>query len=223
MRKLTLRRIVALLCLYVGLLLLLACKKKYFIDGGLANSNVGMSSFAFLAQHPDLDSIALLIEKAGLKDTVENLNITLFTPTNRGLLKYLRSKSDSNPDSVFTTLTQQEARNMIAPYIVFGSFNRDQMNFEGTLVKCLADTGTVLHTGALLVPLRGLLPPITSIPAHVYFSKTKGSGIDPYPLPTGFSKGERDLLFLCQTSGIITTNGVIHALRNGETINPELH
>jgi hypothetical protein len=198
----------------VLLLSLAGCKKDNFKGTGPADPHVHMSTLAFLKQHPDLDSIAMMIEKAGLKDTLETGNVTFFSPTNNGLQKYLKVKNAADPNMYFDTLSQQSAYELMSQFIVRTSINRDQMRKDGDLVSCMDSKPTAVSLEPTGVPPSY----ITTIPEYVYFIKVKGTGLDPFVVPTSFPAAERDLRFRCQTSGIITTNGILHVLPNGTAI-----
>ncbi len=68
---------------------LVSCEKdSYLIDGGVSDPNVGTTTLAFLQSHPQLDTLALLLVKAGLDDDV-NGECTLFAPNNLSIRNYV--------------------------------------------------------------------------------------------------------------------------------------
>src|ERR1700754_5261675 len=69
-----------------------ACKKNSFItDGGVSNPNVNMTTYDYLKANPNFSSLMNLIDRAGLKDTL-NGNITFFAVTNYGVDAWVSAK-----------------------------------------------------------------------------------------------------------------------------------
>jgi hypothetical protein len=72
------------LLLLAGLLVVIAsaCKKDYYVDGGLANPYYKGSIYAYLKNDPYLfDTVAYVIERSGLKDMLDKDTVTFFSPT----------------------------------------------------------------------------------------------------------------------------------------------
>jgi uncharacterized surface protein with fasciclin (FAS1) repeats len=68
--------------LLLSALLLNACKKDYYNDGGLANPIYDGSIYDYLKANPYwFDTITYIIDKAGLKETLQNDSVTFFAPT----------------------------------------------------------------------------------------------------------------------------------------------
>ncbi|HEY9261384.1 fasciclin domain-containing protein [Chitinophaga sp.] len=71
--------------LLVGLLMS-ACKKDYYVDGGLADPHYNGTVYDYLVKNPYLfDTIAFIVEKAGLKDMLQNDSVTFFAPTDQSI------------------------------------------------------------------------------------------------------------------------------------------
>jgi hypothetical protein len=71
--------------LLVGLLMS-ACKKDYYIDGGLADPHYNGTIYDYLVKNPYLfDTIALIVEKAGLKEMLQSDSVTFFAPTDQSI------------------------------------------------------------------------------------------------------------------------------------------
>ncbi|MFY0254534.1 fasciclin domain-containing protein [Chitinophaga sp. 30R24] len=91
MQKL-LQIVMVLLC--TGLLFT-ACKKDYYVDSGLANLYYNGTIYDYLAKNPFLfDTMAYIVEKAGLKETLQKDSVTFFCPTDqsiRGVMNQLNA------------------------------------------------------------------------------------------------------------------------------------
>lgn len=76
---------IAGILLMVGLLIS-SCKKDYYVDGGLADPHYNGTIYDYLANNPYLfDTIAYVVEKAGLKEMLENDSVTFFSPTDESI------------------------------------------------------------------------------------------------------------------------------------------
>ncbi|ETZ23333.1 hypothetical protein [Pedobacter sp. V48] len=54
---------------------------------------------------------------------------------------------------------------------------------------------------------------MTTKPQYLFLTKIR-NGLDPNPIPDDYLDEDRDIIELVQTSGILTTNGVLHVLNN---------
>ncbi|SEW36365.1 fasciclin domain-containing protein [Chitinophaga arvensicola] len=80
---------IAGILLMVGLLFS-ACKKDYYVDGGLADPHYKGTIYDYLVKNPYLfDTIAYIVEKAGLKETLQNDSVTFFAPTDQSVVDAL--------------------------------------------------------------------------------------------------------------------------------------
>lgn len=76
---------------WAGILLLVAlcmsaCKKDYYVDGGLANPHYNGTIYDYLVKNPYLfDTVAYIVEKAGLKDMLEHDSVTFFAFTDQSV------------------------------------------------------------------------------------------------------------------------------------------
>ncbi|CAL1519703.1 fasciclin domain-containing protein [Chitinophaga sp. MM2321] len=67
-------------------LLFSACKKDYYVDGGLAEPHYNGTIYDYLANNPYLfDTVAYVIERAGLKETLQHDSVTFFAPTDQSI------------------------------------------------------------------------------------------------------------------------------------------
>lgn len=72
--------------LLIAGILLSACKKNYYVDTGIANPKYNGTIYDYLVKNPYLfDTVAYIVEKAGLKETLQNDSITFFSPTDESI------------------------------------------------------------------------------------------------------------------------------------------
>jgi hypothetical protein len=63
-----------------------ACKKDYYVDGGLADAHYDGSIYDYLASKPYLfDSVVQIIDLAGLKEVLTSDTVTFFCPTDESI------------------------------------------------------------------------------------------------------------------------------------------
>ncbi|TDQ80204.1 fasciclin domain-containing protein [Sphingobacterium yanglingense] len=73
-------------------LILLACKKNYFIEEGIHVGKFDMSTYDFLKSRPDVfDSLVMVIDYAGMQDYYKNENITLMAPHKKSIYSMLKT------------------------------------------------------------------------------------------------------------------------------------
>ena len=225
MKKITYLSLVALLML-VGLS---ACEKDALVDGGLSNENVNMTTYDFLKSHPKqmFDTTLMIIDKAGMKDLI-NSDGTFFVPNDYAIANYLTQKQkearadDERKNFTLDSLmkfTPQMLRDSMGIYFFKSRITRDK----------LTDAGTEFQTSTAGVKLNVSLEEqdayqqdgvITTKPKYIYLIKVLGdrdikqsNGVVEDP------SGDDELIdirVLCQTTGIITTTGVVHVLSNSD-------
>jgi len=204
----------------VALLLLLgACKKSYLTDGGVSNPNVNMTTYDYLKSNPSFSSLVHLIDRAGVKDLV-NGNITFFAVTNYGVDEWvtarrIRKVIQTNDENIVYTIDSipvNTFRDSLLTYMYDGKITRDNLSLSGKIYdnKLGAEPNV-----SYLIKLRRVTNQYTSYLDHVdYINYTKviaqrdDQVLDPTTIPTA----EQDKSYDCQTSGIITTTGVVHVL-----------
>ncbi|MDR2275204.1 MAG: hypothetical protein LBF27_30110 [Sphingobacterium sp.] len=219
--------------LYIGLIgfvsLLFSCKKDGVIDGGLSDPRVNMTTYDFLKSHPRhlFDTTLMIIDKAGLKDKVNNAG-TFFVPTNYSIRLFLLAKQNElrktdeqinfDLDSLFKYYSPKMLRDSMSVYLFNDRIVRDNLTETGTIFQ------TQEPTSKLLVTLEkstsgdytedGI---ISQGPKLLYLTKIYGERdvIRDGSLsdPSG-QASLNDTKVLCQTSGIITTTGIVHVLNN---------
>jgi hypothetical protein len=209
--------------------LIFSCKKQDYITGGqVSNPKVNMTTYDYLKANSlhQFDTLLLLIDAAGLKDTINEPGITFFAPTDHAIDNYLAARTaivqNIDPFQKYTidTLMKydlQRVKDSMLLYIV-----HQQLPFSS-----LTNGGALYHTGlsgdSVLVsyeytkdPNQGYSTYVSNVPQVVYFTQLWGTPpvpIDAPDIPTNVG-----VHTLCQTSGIQTTTGMLDVLENGHTL-----
>ncbi|HEY1167031.1 MAG TPA: hypothetical protein VGE90_17780 [Chitinophaga sp.] len=212
--------------------LLFSCKKEnYKNDGGVHDPHVNMSTYDYLRSQKVFDSLVYLIDKAGLKDLV-NSDITFFAVTNYGVNDYvdIRQKraaeqtGDENIPFSMDSIPVQELKDSLRMYMVKGKINREQMNRTGQLYDCIL--GNIPNKKFMINLLRTYpYNDYVSYVDMVNYTLVIGGRDDQVADPSQIPQSEKDNPAVCQTSGIITTTGVVHVLNGYHRLffNTEVH
>lgn len=181
----------------------------YLIDGGLADSNVGKSTYDFLKSHKQLDTLALLIEKAGMIDVVNAKSTTLFAPNNLSIKNYIyyMRNIEENQDYGIDDIPVEDLKVMLGGYIFNQSLDRSKLVKEGKIY--IANNGEEILLS--LRPVDQYGDQLDEFPEYVYYTF---KGEDDYwgdnPDEDGYND---DVNTVVRTSNLISTNGVIHVLQ----------
>lgn len=203
-----------------GMFLLTSCKKQseYFIDGGgTHNAQVNISTYDYLKAHPLFDSTILLIDKAGLKDAVNAMDATFFAPTDYSIAAWLTKirglilntyGQDSARKFNLNTFTSAQIKDSLSQYIISQRVQRENLALTDK------EFSTIQAGDKKIVYLREVndyIGNVSTKPRYIYFVEVFGTRDVPgVTVPAA----ETDIEVLCQTSGILTTNGVLHVLSN---------
>ena len=214
----------------VAFLLLVAtvsCKKSYTIGGSKFVAQVNMTTYDYLKTNHLFDTLVIMIDKAGLKDELNQAG-TFFAVTNYSIRNYVQAKqdylriirNDENLVYTFDSLDLPAMKDSLRRYMFTDRITRDNISKIGEwrpshegdprLIQLLPTTD---YTNQNV---------FTTDPEYIYLTKiiaTPG-----YPVPTdstqlGSVVPAQMLQTLCQTTGILTTTGVLHVLANSHTFN----
>lgn len=210
-----------LLALSAGLLLLTACKKQteYLVDGGGAhNPQVNVTTYDYLKSNPLFDTLVLLIDRTGLKDVINANNTTFFAPTDYTITHWLNATrgriivtygQDSARKFGLNVVNYTQVKDSLSQYIIKERVQRENLALTDK------EFNTALPGDKKIVYLREVDDydgPYTSTkPRYLYITKVYGGRDLPGTTPPA---AETDIEVLCQTSGILTTNGVLHVVNN---------
>jgi hypothetical protein len=189
---------------------LYACSNNdYLIDGGIANSNVGMTTYDFLKSHKQLDTLALLINRAKMVDLVNAKSTTLFACNNLSIRNYvntiLAEKRKIDPTAKFTIndIPEAQLKLMLGGYIFDQVLDRSKLVKTGKIYKTYSGEERLLS----LEPTEAYKDQLDKFPEYVYYTFKVGTSWDPT------DKIVDDKKTMVRTSDIISTNGVIHVLQ----------
>lgn len=189
-----------------------SCEEEYLVDGGTANPKVNMSTYDYLKTNPMFDTLVILIDKAGLKEKV-NEDVTFMAPTDYALVNYVNDVlSDMrvlDPLAKYTINDiPADSLKKLASYIFPGSITRGNLTKEGKEFTSLNGEKRKIS----LEPRDTYSDYLSEKPQFIFFHKKKGVQWDDYG-DTGLEMEEKDITVQVRTSGIISNTGVIHVLQ----------
>ncbi|MBS0030852.1 hypothetical protein ACTJJ0_27460 [Chitinophaga sp. 22321] len=211
--------------LYPGIIafvsiLLFSCKKDYTIGGSVHDPHVNMTTYDYLKTNHLFDTIVMLIDKTGLKDEV-NASGTFFAITNYDLDNYIDQKREelrlTDPNALFSydSLDFNKLKDSLRAYMFKDQITLDKAvktgkfytakNGERRLVQGIP-TSENTNSGVF-----------TQYPVILYLTKVipkPGSPVPPDESGLSNLTADQFLQTRCQTTGIITTTGILHVLNN---------
>ncbi|ETN94894.1 Fasciclin domain-containing protein [Zhouia amylolytica] len=209
--------------LIIGLALLgfYACEggDDYLVDGGLSQQEVGMSTVDFFRSHSQLDTLALIIERAGMEDVFNGQN-TVFAPNNMAIQNYVNKRltdiRETDPTAEFTVndIEVDTLTKYLGGYVFDESIKRENMVKEQGVIYT-AVNGEERRIS--LEPSGDYGNQLESKPEYVYYTAMVGADWDEWNATVNNSD-ERDKKTVVKTSNLISTNGVIHVLQGGHTL-----
>ncbi|GGZ28014.1 hypothetical protein GCM10007049_21150 [Echinicola pacifica] len=203
-------------CIYyiaLSLCLFSCVDNDYLVDGGVSSGELGTDTFSFLQSHPQMDTLALLIERAGLIDEV-NGEVTLFAPNNLSVKKYvdeiLKGMRELDPEAEFTVndIPKDTLDKYMGAYIFPGKITREDMSPEGDIMVALNGEERRIS----LEPREEYTAQLSSFPEYVYYTYKQGEEWDLWNNITD------DELVQVRTSNLISTNGVVHVLQGNHIL-----
>ncbi len=181
----------------------------YLVDGGLANPNVNMSTYDFLKSNKQLDTLALLIERANMIEVVNAKSTTLFAPNNLSIKNYvtamLTEKQKIDPTVKFTIddITKEELIVMLGGYIFDEVLDRSKLVKEGKVYTTHNGEERLLS----LEPVEEYTGQLDNFPEYVYYTFKVGADWD------ATDDIVDDKKTVVRTSNLESTNGFIHVLQ----------
>lgn len=211
-----------------ALVLLFICtscqKDEYRVDGGTSDPNVNMTTYDFLKSHGKFDSLVRIIDHAGLKDII-NANVTLFATTDYGIRDYVAAKKqekivqvgDENISFSITDIPKQELRDSMMIYLFDGKVTRENLTTDNKFFE--SKLGNIQNV-RFNIKLRRTYSYSSYLDYvdYVNFTKVIKTLDADEPDYSKIPDAELDRSFDCQTSGLISTTGVIHVLDNSHRL-----
>ncbi|MEZ2336272.1 hypothetical protein AB6735_11585 [Mucilaginibacter sp. RCC_168] len=217
---------------FMLLLAISSCKKDPVIDGGLSIAKVNMSTYDYLKSNSRhlFDTTLLIVDKAGMKDMINGPG-TFFVPDDYAIASYLAAKQNDarkiderknfTIDTLFKYYSAQMLKDSMGIYFFPLKLSRDELSANGVLYQTSTPNIKLmvsLEENADDYQVDGI---ISTKPKYIYLTKIRGekdlvnsngTTSDPSGNPQ-----KLDIKVLCQTTGIITNNGIIHVLSNQHT------
>jgi Fasciclin domain len=187
--------------------------KQYLIDGGVSDGHVGTTTMAFFKSHYQLDTLALLIERAGLANQT-NGETTFFAPTNLSIKRYvnriLADLRQTDPLAKYTLndIPTDTLKKYMGGYIFPGKITREDMLQEGKIF-------TAINGEERRISLETVLEyrdQLETYPKYVFYTYKIGNDWD------AWNDIVDDKKIVIRTSNLISTNGVIHVLQGNHIL-----
>lgn len=181
----------------------------YLVDGGVADPNVKTTTFEYLKSHKQLDTLALLIERADMINVVNAKSTTLFAPNNLSIRNYVAEmifeKRKTNPTATFTIddIPVASLKVMLGNYVFDQTIDRSNMLKQGKIYTTHSGEERLIS----LQPVDAYNAQLDYFPEYVYYTFKVGATWDP------IEKAVDDKKTVVRTSNLISTNGVIHVLQ----------
>lgn len=207
-----------------------SCNKDYITGGTLEDVNMykNLSTTDVIAKLQGLDTLAQLIDAAGIKDQINAQGTTFFAIPNRSISAYLDAKTFILKNTVGASYSYtldsllynvknniNGTRDSLLMYLIKATTTPTNMNTVGTRYPTglLGDSVVVSYESVKDASL-GYTGIITTLPKLVYFTTLWGAY---YPVKDTIAnipakQGSRTPV---QTAFVNTQNGVINVLRPG--------
>ena len=193
-----------------------SCKKDKHLTGGSTHDpKVNVSTYDYLKANPLFDTLVQLIDRAGLKEQVDGA-VTFFAPTDYSIRDLMLRRTDTiqiryNNENLKYTIDSfpvAELRDSLSAYLFDGSIERAGLSTNDKVFKNKVNEDFSVR----LIETDSYTGVVSTAPLYVYLIRIR-NGLDPQdnasvPLP------DRDNRQLIQTSGILTTTGVLHVINN---------
>ena len=219
------KNILILISLVGGMWFVVGCEKEgYKNDGGKSVAFVNMTTYDFLKSNPQFDSLVRIIDQAGLQEAI-NGDITFFATTNYGVADYVSAKKqqkiievgDENITFTIDDIPEAELSDSLKLYMYPGAVTRENLNTEGAYFENLMGMPDTARY-RIQLDRQFSYSDFLDYVDYLYFIKVIDTydeeELEPDLIPTG----KTDLWEVCQTSGIMTTTGVVHVLNNNHRL-----
>lgn len=188
-------------------------------DGGVQDPKVNMTTLEFLQLNAKFDTVLILFDRAGILNELGKPKTTACVPTDYSINRFViqiqtqkrKENNDENLKYTFTDLMNdfEQYKDSMKMYIIKDeTIGRGELESKPYLTKCLL--GTDMQLSLKESPLYNEWLP--NIGVKLLHYKWVKNGLDPENVETPLP--DRDIENICQTSGIITTNGALHVLED---------
>jgi len=203
----------------------IGCKKDNYIVGGkLESTTTTLSTYDYLKNNrfKMFDTLLMLVDKAGLKDVINQQGITFYAPSDYSIDNYLNKRTievqnvDPNKKYTIDTLIKYDLNNFkdsLNAYIVHSTVTYNSLTENGVVFKTALGNQAVISYETTTDPTLGYSGAISTLPRIEYYTFIKGSPL-PSPLVASQIPDTVGVRVLCQTSGLTTATGQLDVLSN---------
>lgn len=202
-----------------------SCKKSYTIGGSKFVAQVNMTTYDYLKTNHLFDTLVIMIDAMGLKDEVNQAG-TFFAVTNYSIRNYVLAKQTAeqllynNENLVYTfdSLDLPSLKDTLRTYMFKDRITRDNISQIGEWRYSNEGDPRWIQ----LIPTTDYTNQnvFTTDPKYIYVTKVipqPGFSVPTDSTQLGQVDPSQELQTLCQTTGILTTTGVLHVLANSHT------
>ena len=203
----------------------ISCKKSYTIGGSKFVAQVDMTTYDYLKTNHLFDTLVIMIDAMGLKDEVNQAG-TFFAVTNYSIRNYVLAKQTAeqllynNENLVYTfdSLDLPSLKDTLRTYMFKDRITRDNISQIGEWRYSNEGDPRWIQ----LIPTTDYTNQnvFTTDPKYIYLTKVipqPGFSVPTDSTQLGQVDPSQELQTLCQTTGILTTTGVLHVLANSHT------
>ncbi|MBO9732736.1 MAG: hypothetical protein J7623_29095 [Chitinophaga sp.] len=199
------------------ILLITGCKKdKYLVDDGGTNLERirKMSTYDFLKESKVLDTVVLLIDKAGMKEEI-NGDITFFSPTTFGVNSFLaqqtkalqRKYNNENIKFTLDSLVTDSIKFYLRRHIFAGVIDKKALGYTKKLFQNKSGEGSYyLNLEKYYIDVSGIRSTTNRILLRRIFGQADED------VPDGVQNKAPDFYAYVQTSEVRTATGMVHVL-----------
>jgi hypothetical protein len=203
----------------------ISCKKSYTIGGSKFVAQVDMTTYDYLKTNHLFDTLVIMIDAMDLKDEVNQAG-TFFAVTNYSIRNYVLAKQTAeqllynNENLVYTfdSLDLPSLKDTLRTYMFKDRITRDNISQIGEWRYSNEGDPRWIQ----LIPTTDYTNQnvFTTDPKYIYLTKVipqPGFSVPTDSTQLGQVDPSQELQTLCQTTGILTTTGVLHVLANSHT------
>ena len=205
------------------------CKKNDYIVGGkLESTTTPLTTYDYLKNNrfKMFDTLLMLVDKAGLKDVINQKGITFYAPTDYAIDNYLLKRTlevqNSDPFKKYTidTLIKYDLngfKDSLNRYIVPSTVTYSSLTENGVLFKTAFGNHAVISYETTTDPNLGYSGAVSTLPRIEYYTFIIGAPL-PSPLIASQIADTVGVRTLCQTSGLTTATGQLNVLANSHVL-----
>lgn len=201
------------------------CKKSDYIVGGqLESTTTSLTTYDYLKSNRFrmFDTLLMLVDKAGLKDVINQKGITFYAPSDYSINNYLAKRTQEvqniDPGKKYTvdTLIKYDLntfKDSLNAYIIHSTVTYKSLTENGVLFKTALGNQSVISYETTTDPNLGYSGAVSTLPRIEYYTFIKGGPL-PSPLVASQIADTVGVRVLCQTSGLTTATGQLNVLSN---------